>query len=155
MCSVGAAMLARFEHGNRRREPNGPGGHGRPNMARITKYAEIRVVKVRELWFLDVPGDETSVRAAIPCDEHGNMGTLAGARAETVRACREMGCAEEIRISEETVREPAECRCACGATVVLWDTWATDCQRCGREYNGSGQELADRRFWGDETGERF
>lgn len=27
------------------------------------------------------------------------------------------------------------------------------CPRCGTEYNSAGQELADRRYWGEETGE--
>jgi hypothetical protein len=48
--------------------------------------------------------------------------------------------------------EPAEGRCYCGRTVVLYDPMTNTCG-CGREYNGSGQELADRRFWGEETGE--
>ncbi len=50
--------------------------------------------------------------------------------------------------------EPAECRCSCGSVVVLHSSWANDCH-CGREFNGSGQELADRSQWGEETGERF
>ena len=29
------------------------------------------------------------------------------------------------------------------------------CPKCGREYNGSGTELASRHLWGEETGESF
>ena len=43
----------------------------------------------------------------------------------------------------------------CGNAVELWSSWANECGRCGVEYNGSGQELAPREFWGEETGERF
>jgi hypothetical protein len=46
-------------------------------------------------------------------------------------------------------------RCDCGAEVVLDDSWANPCPRCHVEYNGAGQKLAPRRFWGEETGEQF
>lgn len=51
-------------------------------------------------------------------------------------------------------RRPMLMACTCGAKLELWDSWANDCDRCGREYNGSGQELAPRRQWGEETGEQ-
>lgn len=41
----------------------------------------------------------------------------------------------------------------CGGHVTL-SGWANECD-CGREYSCAGQELADRRFWGEETGESF
>ena len=47
-----------------------------------------------------------------------------------------------------------ECR-RCGATVTIDNGWANACERCGTEYNGAGQMLAPRRFWGEETGEHF
>ena len=43
----------------------------------------------------------------------------------------------------------------CHTPVHLWSSWANECDNCGTEYNGSGQELAPREFWGEETGERF
>lgn len=46
-------------------------------------------------------------------------------------------------------------RCGCGSSVECWDSWANQCDSCGTEYNGSGQQLADRYFWGEETGETF
>lgn len=45
-------------------------------------------------------------------------------------------------------------RCDCGTHLTLHDSWSNECS-CGTEYNGSGQKLAPRRFWGEETGERF
>lgn len=44
--------------------------------------------------------------------------------------------------------------CDCGAKVELDSSWANECG-CGREYNGSGQLLAPRSQWGEETGEQF
>lgn len=55
---------------------------------------------------------------------------------------------------EHSYFEPAVCRCDCGARVVLHSSWANDCH-CGREYNASGQLLAPRSQWGEETGEQF
>lgn len=49
---------------------------------------------------------------------------------------------------------PALGRCECGREVELYDYWANACE-CGREYNISGQLLAPREDWGEETGERF
>jgi hypothetical protein len=46
-------------------------------------------------------------------------------------------------------------RCDCGSKVECWDAWSNACPTCPREYNSDGSELAPRRFWGEETGERF
>tara|TARA_R100000234_G_scaffold101521_1_gene70573 strand:+ start:3974 stop:4363 length:390 start_codon:yes stop_codon:yes gene_type:complete len=60
-----------------------------------------------------------------------------------------------VRDYSKDVREPAEGICdVCRATVVLANTWASPCE-CGTEYNGSGQRLAPRSQWGEETGETF
>ena len=45
-------------------------------------------------------------------------------------------------------------RCTCGVEVHCHDSWANTCD-CGKEYNGSGQTLAPRSHWGEETGEDF
>lgn len=44
-------------------------------------------------------------------------------------------------------------RCECGKHVTLCDSWANECD-CGLEFNGSGQLLAPRSQWGEETGEQ-
>lgn len=48
--------------------------------------------------------------------------------------------------------EPAVGRCVCGAEVVL-EGFTNTCDKCERDYNSSGQELAPRGQWGEETGE--
>lgn len=48
---------------------------------------------------------------------------------------------------------PAQARCDCGATVYLHRSLTNYCDKCDREYNASGQLLADRSQWGDDTGE--
>ena len=67
------------------------------------------------------------------------------------------------KVIREAIRDPdtyqmiepmvIECN-RCARPVELWSSWASPCE-CGLEYNGSGQELAPREFWGEETGERF
>jgi len=49
-------------------------------------------------------------------------------------------------------RQPMVIRCGCGARLELDSSWANECA-CGLEYNGSGQQLAPREQWGEETGE--
>lgn len=51
-------------------------------------------------------------------------------------------------------REVKTKKCHCGRTVHLDSSWANTCD-CGAEYNGAGQRLADRRCWGEETGEHW
>lgn len=43
-------------------------------------------------------------------------------------------------------------RCPCG-TVVTCTGFTNTCTNCNRDFNTSGQELAPREQWGDETGE--
>ena len=37
---------------------------------------------------------------------------------------------------------PMKIRCGCSNKIELWDSWANVCNTCGKEYNGSGQELS-------------
>ncbi len=42
--------------------------------------------------------------------------------------------------------------CECGHVVELLQ-FTNTCGKCGRDYNMSGQRLASRSQWGEETGE--
>lgn len=59
---------------------------------------------------------------------------------------------EGVHVINRSGWEPAAGRCQCGAEVEL-ASYTNTCERCGRDYNWAGQELAPRRFWGEETGE--
>ena len=50
-------------------------------------------------------------------------------------------------------RVPAKVRC-CGSWLTL-GKFTNTCESCQSDYNGSGQLLAPRRFWGEETGENW
>lgn len=50
-----------------------------------------------------------------------------------------------------TYIEPSVGRCRCGREIPL-EHFTNTC-RCGRDYNSSGQLLAPRSQWGEETGE--
>lgn len=54
---------------------------------------------------------------------------------------------EGVRVS------PAVGRCVCGREVIL-DAFTCPCD-CGRNYNQSGDLLAPREQWGEETGEHW
>lgn len=50
--------------------------------------------------------------------------------------------------------KPMQMRCICGECLEGWRPGGdVGCDKCGREYNSSGQLLADRSQWGSETGE--
>lgn len=56
---------------------------------------------------------------------------------------------------EDAINEPDALLCRCGDVVELEDAFINTCNRCGQDYNGSGQALADRGVWGEETGESY
>ena len=49
-------------------------------------------------------------------------------------------------------KSPAVGLCDCGCKVELPD-FTNTCPRCKTDYNSSGQQLASREQWGEETGE--
>lgn len=49
---------------------------------------------------------------------------------------------------------PQQIKCDCGEVLEPHRPGAdVGCEKCQREYNSSGQELAPRSQWGEETGE--
>lgn len=56
-----------------------------------------------------------------------------------------------VKVDTWTYTIPAVGKCDCGREVVL-DGFTCPCD-CGRDYNSSGQLLAPRSQWGEETGE--
>lgn len=62
--------------------------------------------------------------------------------------------APEFKTHTHSYSQPAiGCCDYCKAEVVL-DRFTNTCE-CGRDYNGSGQLLAARSQWGEETGETY
>ena len=59
-----------------------------------------------------------------------------------------------IEHRDNRIRSLKVMRCDCGQEVWLYSVWSNECD-CGLCYNGSGQQLAPRSQWGEETGERF
>lgn len=93
---------------------------------------------------------------AFDCDEEGNLSPDTHESAlENYRKCLsgehdviDWG----VRKSEWSYTEPAVGLCVCGEEVELGG-FTNTCEKCGRDYNWAGQELAPRHFWGEETGE--
>lgn len=58
----------------------------------------------------------------------------------------------EVKTFERLITEPAILKCSCGDTVTL-RCFTNTCSECHTDYNMSGQALAPRSQWGEETGE--
>lgn len=97
-----------------------------------------------------------SVCMGFPCDANGNVFPLAfdAAKANLARALAGLDGILPMGIREFTNRwyqsAIGECN-ACKRHVTL--SGFTNTCECGADYNASGQALAHRSQWGEETGE--
>lgn len=92
------------------------------------------------------------------CDEAGNVNEKLSPAArqnylDCVNGVHDVGKGF-IQCTMRTVVHPTIIECYCGNELALSSSWANVCS-CGIEFNGSGQELAPREQWGEETGEQF
>jgi len=102
-------------------------------------------------------GDRYGGGWAFDCDAEGvPFPPKAEAGAENLRACLsgEHDVHEPyVQAYHHRYRHPRVGRCACGAEVVL--SHFTNTCECGADYNMSGDRLAPRECWGEETGEHW
>lgn len=90
------------------------------------------------------------------CDEDGNLLPLAyeAARANYEYCILTEGIvviAKGVRKYEWDYTQPAIGKCCCGREVEL-SNFTNTCE-CNRDYNSSGDLLAPRSQWGEDTGE--
>lgn len=100
---------------------------------------------------------------AFDSDEHGNVDEARLAKEkplafENYKKCLK-GVLDNSKVIDRGVQkyehhywEPAIGECTCGCQVELYG-FTNTCDDCERDYNMSGQELAPRSQWGEETGE--
>lgn len=97
---------------------------------------------------------------SFPCDEIGNVDidSMQPEAQANYAACvrgekdgKKLVC-EGVERYSFNWKEPAVLECDCGAHVDL-DGFTNMCEGCGADYNMSGQRLAPRECWGEETGE--
>ena len=97
-------------------------------------------------------GDPRGIGAAFPCDENGviDEAAMTAERQTQLASWRAKG---EGRLAtfHHQYRQPAVLLCDCGMEVEL-NGFTCGCP-CGRDYNQSGQLLAPRGQWGEDTGE--
>jgi hypothetical protein len=119
----------------------------------IIRHSEtVRCVRyTRSFEWIDCPGGGF----AFESDENGNVDVskLTPAQLASWRVATDKSrCIDEgLRVERWSYHEPAVGRCVCGRQVAL--ARFTNACDCGRDYNGSGQLLAPREQWGEETGE--
>lgn len=107
-------------------------------------------------WFVDPPN---SCGFSFDCDENGNVTNLTNEAAKAHYAACLTGLVQGQRVLPGKIQKytqhystPAIGLCEmCGRKVCL-DGFTNTCQ-CGADYNMSGQRLAPRSQWGEETGE--
>lgn len=118
----------------------------------IISNRETVVTKSHIIHFFDVKSK--SVRYGFNVDISGNLTGVYDNEAARENLARCM--ADEnlftygIEEEEHSYRKPAVGRCCCGEKVWL-DGFTNTCDRCGRDYNMSGQLLAPRQFWCEGT----
>lgn len=92
-----------------------------------------------------------------PCDEDGNVfeDQLPNGL-DNLRKCQDGTHAVRatgVTRYTNSYRVPRIGECTCGEEVAL-DSFTNTCS-CGADYNTSGQRLAPREQWGEETGEHW
>lgn len=106
----------------------------------------------------DMPGAGFS----FPCNEDGTVLPLTSEAAKSnyadcLRGCNDAGlkiAPKGVRTYRWTARYPTVGQCCPGEDgKVYLDGFTNTCEKCGRDYNMSGQLLAPRHMWGEETGE--
>jgi len=101
--------------------------------------------------------DKPGAGFSFPCDKDGKLDGLNPCAQENLDKCLsgEYDVVDHgIEQHEWTYREPAVGVCEeCGEEVAL--AHFTNTCECGADYNSSGQRLAPRSQWGEETGEAW
>ena len=109
--------------------------------------------------FYQLKGMSEGTGCAFPCDEKGTI-DLAALKEEKPCAYKNYLLCQDLSkylapIHEERTHSYVEPACGncdlCGEEVALFG-FTNTCD-CGADYNMSGQLLAPREQWGDETGE--
>ena len=103
-------------------------------------------------------GEKLTLWRCDTCGFEGTTGTWKahdGEEGHWCYKCRERSVKSPLRDVEvdelRWERGYTEVKC-CGAWL-LCDRFTNTCERCHADYNGSGQLLAPREQWGEETGE--
>jgi hypothetical protein len=105
--------------------------------------------------FFQRRGDTPGSGYGFECTEQGALfvNNFPAAKANFDHAAAHPGEYEDQGVTVErwVYRQPAVLKCDCGREVDLGG-FTNPCD-CGRDYNTSGQLLAPRSQWGEETGE--
>ena len=91
-----------------------------------------------------------------PCDKDGNIKNSDSPNYQKALEMLKTGEIEDAGIQEtqHSYRAPGTIRCdRCNKQVEIADSWLNTCEHCGADYDGSGNMLAPRSQWGEETGE--
>lgn len=103
-------------------------------------------------FFFTVEGRHTTGDAIVAAYEAADYGTPEGLA--NLKMCLAQAiCYIDHDTSEHHHRIPASGICC--KTEFELSRFTNTCPDCGTDYNSSGQQLADRSVWGEETGEQW
>ena len=103
-------------------------------------------------------GDMRDTWHCATCKSNGNTGTSVAPDGEKGLWCHKCSLAG-VKSALTTIQVPDERYVRGWTEVKCCDEWlccshfTNTCPHCETDYNGSGQQLAPREFWGEETGE--
>lgn len=129
-------------------------------MSRIIKQRE----RVEEVYYRRdfTWKDDWGAGFSFACDKDGNPEDLLPEAQKNYEMCLRGEDENGRKILDDGVQEyrhgyivPAVLLCDCGNEVDLEFSLTNTCDKCGTDYNMSGQRLAPRSQWGEETGESF
>ena len=103
--------------------------------------------------------DSPNAGFSFACDAKGQVHEheLEACALENYRKCvsgEHAVVCEGVKEYAQSWSEPAILRCDCGSNLELFG-FTNPCDNCGRDYSMSGELLAPRSQWGEETGEHW
>ena len=120
-------------------------------MSRIIKHREYHAGNKYYLFYETYP---SGGGYSFECDENGNILPLNECASVNYEKAIRSGIAPVIQKSTWRYTDPAVIECDCGYEVELFG-FTNTCDQCYADYNMSGQLLAPRCQWGEETGEHL
>lgn len=119
-------------------------------MIKIIKHREYETIT--EYYYFFSRDQRGNSGFSIPCNENGEPFDKWKDRFDELMEQKDEFVWHGLQERKIDVIHPTIGQCVCGEEIEL-SGFTNTCTNCDRDYNSSGQELAPRSQWGEETGE--